>query len=96
MNKVKLSQERIQEELDLLPGWSYKDQSLHKEFVFRTFVEAFGFMASVALVAERMDHHPNWSNVYNRVQIALNTHESNGVTELDFALAKEMEHLARN
>lgn len=61
---------------------------------FKTFAEAFGFMAEIALVAEKMDHHPEWSNVYNRVDILLATHESGGVTERDLALAAAIDHAA--
>ena len=83
----KLSEDEIQSRLSGLSGWEYVDGKLHREFEFPDFVAAFGFMASVALIAERMDHHPEWFNVYNRVRIDLATHDAGGVTELDFALA---------
>ncbi len=66
-----------------------------RELQFTDFVQAFGFMAAAALVAERMAHHPEWSNVYNRVNIELTTHDDGGVTDMDFALAAELSLLAR-
>ena len=74
--------------------WSEINNKLYKKFVFRNFSEAFGFMARVALVAEKLDHHPNWSNVYNIVEIFLCTHEAeNTVTEKDHQLAKAIDAL---
>lgn len=73
--------------------WDLRDDALHRELQFRDFVEAFGFMTSVALVAERMNHHPDWSNVYNRVTIRLTTHDAGGVTEKDYALAEAISEL---
>ena len=70
-----------------LPDWDLRDGALCRDFQFRDFVEAFAFMTSVALVAERMNHHPDWTNVYNRVSIRLTTHDAGGVTEKDHALA---------
>ncbi len=70
------------------------NQTLHKIFVFKDFVRAFGFMAAVALVAEGMNHHPDWSNVYKTVRVHLTTHESGGITRLDFDLAERMESLS--
>jgi 4a-hydroxytetrahydrobiopterin dehydratase len=83
-----------------LEGWSStevpgKGRCLEKELRFPDFVEAFSFMAGLALVAERLNHHPEWSNVYNRVQLVLSTHDAGGVTEYDFALAEAAERLAR-
>jgi len=74
--------------------WSQENNQLTKTFVFRNFVEAFGFMTKVALVAEKMDHHPNWSNVYNKVTIHLNTHDAgNTVTEKDHKLATAIDKI---
>ena len=74
--------------------WEEKDNKLVRTFQFKDFVEAFGFMSRVAIVAEKMDHHPNWSNVYNQVVIELNTHDAgNIVTEKDHALAKAIDQL---
>jgi 4a-hydroxytetrahydrobiopterin dehydratase len=77
-----------------LPGWSLREGKLHRQFQFGSFVEAFGWMSSVALVAESMGHHPEWSNVYNRVRVDLTTHDAGGITELDFTLAQRMNELA--
>lgn len=89
----KLSKTDLDKALGSLPGWSVVDGKLHKTFEFKNFVEAFGFMSSVALLAESMDHHPEWSNVWNKVVIDLNTHEAGGLTELDTALAEKIEAL---
>ncbi|MCR9095839.1 MAG: 4a-hydroxytetrahydrobiopterin dehydratase [bacterium] len=80
----------IEAKLADLEGWSLEDGKLHRSFRFANFVEAFGFMASVALVAEKMDHHPEWSNVYDRVEVDLTTHDAGGITVLDFELAVAM------
>lgn len=76
-----------------LPDWQEcRDRNaITRKFQFRNFVEAFGFMTQVALVAERMDHHPEWTNVYNRVEIVLTTHDAGGVTQRDIRLAHAME-----
>jgi 4a-hydroxytetrahydrobiopterin dehydratase len=91
---VKLGEAEVQAKLENLPGWSLQDGKLHRQFQFRSFVEAFGWMSSVALVAESMGHHPEWSNVYNRVRVDLTTHDAGGITELDFTLAQRMNELA--
>ena len=77
-----------------LEGWEVQGGKLHREFVFASFVEAFGFMAKAALVAERANHHPEWFNVYRTVRVDLTTHESGGITERDAALARAMNELA--
>ena len=79
-----------------LPGWREEASrdAIVKSFVFADFVQAFGFMTKVALVAERMDHHPEWSNVYARVVVDLVTHDAKGVTELDLELARRMNAIA--
>ena len=74
--------------LSQLPGWQIKEEKLFKSFLFSDFVSAFGFMSKVALKAEKMNHHPEWFNVYKKVDIYLTTHDSGGITELDVALAK--------
>jgi 4a-hydroxytetrahydrobiopterin dehydratase len=71
--------------------WEIKDGKLHKEFVFDNFIEAFGFMTRVAIIAEGMNHHPEWFNVYKKVLIDLTTHEAGGISELDFQLASKIE-----
>ena len=79
-----------------LHGWKMADgrDALQKTFKFADFSAAFGFMARAALVAEKMDHHPEWSNVWNRVDITLSTHSAGGLTELDVKLAEAMDKLA--
>ena len=79
----------------LLDGWSAvpSRDAIQKTYVFKSFSEAFGFMARVALQAEKMDHHPEWSNVYNRVSVVLSTHDAKGVTQLDVSLAAYMDQL---
>jgi 4a-hydroxytetrahydrobiopterin dehydratase len=76
------------------PGWEVVDGKLHREFSFGDFVEAFGFMSRCALVAEKMDHHPEWSNVWNRVTVDLVTHDAGGITDRDVTLAARMNELA--
>jgi 4a-hydroxytetrahydrobiopterin dehydratase len=79
-----------------LAGWSeVKDRdAISKTFVFRDFNEAFGFMTRAALVAEKLDHHPEWFNVYKTVTVTLSTHDAGGLTELDIKLAETMDRLA--
>lgn len=80
--------------LSKLPGWRFEAGKLHREYQFADFVAAFGFMAGAALVAQGMDHHPEWFNVWNTVRIDLATHDAGGVTVLDLKLAEAMEALA--
>ena len=81
--------------LKLSPGWAYVPgrDAIHKSFKFEDFSEAFGFMVRVAMVAEKMDHHPEWSNVYNKVDVTLTSHDAGGVTQKDLTLAKAMDSL---
>ena len=76
-----------------LPLWKTEDDRLKRDFVFSNFVEAFGFMTQVALLAESKNHHPNWSNVFNRVSIELTTHDLNGLSDLDAQLATAIDGL---
>lgn len=78
---------------DSQKSWEIKDGKLYKEFMFKSFVSAFGFMTQVAIIAERADHHPEWSNVYNKVEIYLTTHVVKGISKRDFELAQEIEKL---
>ena len=91
---AKLSADEIQTELAKLTGWTIQDGKLHRELKFDGFVEAFGFMTSVALVAERSDHHPEWFNVWNKVVIDLTTHDAGGLSARDFKLAAAIDKLA--
>jgi 4a-hydroxytetrahydrobiopterin dehydratase len=83
---------RLNENLQKNP-WVVENDKLHKEFLFSNFIEAFGFMTKAAIIAEGMNHHPEWFNVYKKVIIDLTTHEAGGITELDFQLALEVERL---
>jgi 4a-hydroxytetrahydrobiopterin dehydratase len=78
-----------------LPDWRHEPQrdALVRSFKFKDFVEAFGFMTRVAILAEKADHHPEWSNVYNRVEILLTTHDCDGLSERDLALAEAIDRL---
>jgi 4a-hydroxytetrahydrobiopterin dehydratase len=86
----------VRDAMSGLPAWSLAEdgKSIGRAFRFRDFGEAFGFMARVALAAEKMDHHPDWSNVYNKVDVRLNTHDADGLTELDFKLARKIDRIA--
>ena len=94
MTVKKLTDTELNANLAELSGWTVENGKLHKQFQFNSFVEAFGFMASVALVVESMNHHPEWFNVYNRVRIDLMTHDADGISALDFELAKKVDELA--
>lgn len=94
-----MNTQEAQQAFDLLQQqaqapWQLQDDSLHTQWKFKDFVQAMAFMNAVAEVAERMNHHPEWSNVYNRVNVRLTTHDSGGLTQLDFALAQAMDSLA--
>ena len=89
-----LGADELNEALSSLAGWEVREGKLHREFAFKNFVEAFGFMARAALVAERTNHHPEWFNVYRTVRVDLTTHESSGITVRDVDLARAMNELA--
>jgi len=93
MARQRLSDADVLAQLEKVPRWKVVEGKLHREFRFTNFVEAFGFMAQVALLAERRDHHPEWSNVYNRVVIDLATHDAGGLTALDFDLARAVDQV---
>ena len=93
MSPEKLSPAEIERRLQALPDWVLDQHKLYRQFVFRDFVEAFGFMSRVALLAEAMNHHPEWSNVYNRVDIHLTSHDAGGISERDFSLAGRINRL---
>lgn len=86
----------LEDALRLLPTWSAVQGrvALEKTFVFADFKQAFSWMTRVALQAEQMDHHPEWSNIYNKVQVTLTTHDTNSLTALDLALAQYMDACA--
>ena len=92
---AKLDDDEITRRLAALSGWTLQAGKLHREYRFADFVEAFGFMAGAALVAERMNHHPEWSNVYNKVIVDLTTHDAGGISEKDVELAKLLDNFAR-
>jgi len=75
------------------PSWIEKNKTIQKEFKFDTFIDAFGFMSKVALLSEKMDHHPNWQNTYNKVKIELTTHDKGGITTNDIKLAESIDKL---
>ena len=79
-----------------LPAWQLRDGKLHREFIFADFVAAFGFMTRAALLAERMNHHPEWFNVYKKVRVDLTTHEAGGISQRDLKLAAAMDRLAES
>jgi 4a-hydroxytetrahydrobiopterin dehydratase len=94
MGIAKLGTEEIEARLGQLPGWTLAAGKLHREYKFADFVAAFGFMSSCALIAEKLDHHPEWFNVWNKVVVDLTTHDAGGLSARDFALAAEMEKRA--
>jgi 4a-hydroxytetrahydrobiopterin dehydratase len=91
---MRLSSEQISEELKNLPGWIVKEEKLHKDFEFVDFNQAFGFMTRAAMHIEKMNHHPEWFNVYNKLTIDLTTHDAGGITQNDIDLAKILNSLA--
>jgi 4a-hydroxytetrahydrobiopterin dehydratase len=96
MTTPRLTQERLARGRQQFPAWAFEDRrggTMRREFRFVDFAQAFGFMAHLALVAERSDHHPEWSNVYNRVDITLTTHDAGGLSERDLAFAAEADRL---
>lgn len=89
----KLSENEIEKEVAELEGWKLVTGKLNRIFQFQNFIQAFGFMTRVALEAEKMNHHPEWFNVYNRVEISLVTHDLNGVSTYDMKLARSINRL---
>jgi 4a-hydroxytetrahydrobiopterin dehydratase len=94
--RVLLNEQEIQDSLKKLSGWKIVKGKLHKEFQFDSFVRAFGFMTSVAITAEAMNHHPEWFNVYDKVRVDLVTHDLGGISTFDVALAQKMNQLAES
>lgn len=91
----KLSEQEIKTALEGLADWAVKDGKLHREYKFPDFAHAFGFMAASSVLIEKMNHHPEWFNVYNRVVIDLTTHDAGGITKKDLELAGVLEGIAR-
>ena len=90
---MRLSESEIDEEIKKISGWSVKDDKLHKEFQFDNFNQAFGFMTRAAMEIEKMNHHPEWFNVYNRITVDLTTHDAGGITNNDVNLARILNSL---
>ena len=93
MSREGLTQEAVSQALAELPGWAFADGMLHRELRFADFSEAWGFMNRVALIAETLEHHPNWSNVWSTVVIDLSTHDAGGVTATDVEFAGRVNKL---
>ena len=89
----KLSEQELSAKLEDHPYWTIKEDKLFRRLIFPGFVEAFGFMTQVAILAEQANHHPEWANVHRTVDIFMTTHEAGGITERDFALIEKMEKL---
>ncbi len=87
----KLSEQEIEKQLKKIDGWEYVDGAIETSFEFKNFKEAFSVMTRIAFECEAQGHHPDWSNVYNSLNIRLNTHDADGVTEKDFKLAQSIE-----
>ena len=94
MSRTPLTDDQVAERLAEVGAWQLEGKAIGRTFKFPDFVTAFGWMASVALIAEKMNHHPEWKNVYNRVEVQMTTHDAGGITEADFKLAKAMDRLA--
>lgn len=92
---MKLSDEQIKTELLGLPGWSIVNGKLHRDFVFDDFIESFGFMCKAAIHIEKMNHHPEWFNVYNKISVDLVTHDAGGITQNDIILARTLNSLKK-
>ena len=89
----KLDQQEIDRRMEELEGWEYNDDALHTRFEFENFKEAFSVMVRIAFEAEAQQHHPDWTNVYNELEVTLSTHDAGGVTEKDFKLAHSIEKI---
>ena len=91
---TKATDTEIKAFIDTYNAWSLQNNKLHREYIFKDFIQAFGFMTEVALIAESANHHPEWFNVYRKVSIDLTTHEAGGITARDFTLAEKIEQIA--
>ena len=96
MSRRKVTEEEVKAALADLPGWEVKDGKLHKSYKFGSFAEAMGWMVSVSIYADKLDHHPDWCNGYNKVHVDLMTHDLGALSTYDLDLAAKMEELATN
>jgi 4a-hydroxytetrahydrobiopterin dehydratase len=92
---MRLSEDQIKTELAGLPGWNVVKGKLHKDYIFDDFVEAFGFMTRAAIHIEKINHHPEWFNVYNKLSVDLTTHDAGGITQNDIVLARTLNLLKK-
>ena len=88
-----IEQNQLDSFIEKNPSWITYNKTIKKEFKFNNFIDAFGFMSKVALLSEKMDHHPNWQNTYNKVKIELTTHDKGGITSNDIKLAESIDKL---
>ncbi len=93
MKPYLLQDEELRELAAKIPGWDIKSEQIEREFNFRSFIEAFSFMTKIALLCEKYNHHPNWSNVYSKVTVKLSTHDLGGITNLDQTIASEINRI---
>ncbi|MBV9303059.1 MAG: 4a-hydroxytetrahydrobiopterin dehydratase [Acidobacteriaceae bacterium] len=93
MAAQKLNEQELRSSLEQLSGWAVKNEKLHREYKFADFPHALGFMATAAVFIEKMNHHPEWFNVYNRVVVDLTTHDAGGITERDLKLARLLDSI---
>jgi 4a-hydroxytetrahydrobiopterin dehydratase len=89
--KIQIELEKINQQLEIQQHWQLVEGKLTKTFKFKSFIRAFGWMSQIAIWAEKLNHHPEWFNVYNKVDVQLTTHDAVGISELDFKLAEKME-----
>ena len=92
--RLKLTEDEIKAAVSSLPGWRFEGSKLHKQYIFADFAHAFGFMATAAILIEKMNHHPEWSNVYNRIDVHLTTHDAGGVSKRDIELAHVLDNIS--
>ena len=90
-DQIEIALKNINQQLDMQQQWLIVEGKLTKTFKFKSFIRAFGWMSQIAIWAEKLNHHPEWSNVYNKVEVQLTTHDVGGISELDFKLAGKME-----
>lgn len=94
MARERLNEDQLRAALESLSGWQISNAKLHREYKFADFIHAFGFMATAAIAIEKMNHHPEWFNVWNKVTIDLTTHDAGGITEMDVKLARTLDSIA--